>query len=92
MAYPTNDIIMRAERRWHIAHCMFYWQKYLRMRTTGAVMEERFDNVAHIKHCTKLVLNPVPDHRVFIEVPIVMNGSIESERGKGGHKHPGRQG
>jgi len=55
-------------------------------------MEERFDNVAHIKHCTKLVLNPVPDHRVFIEVPIVMNGSIESERGKGGHKHPGRQG
>ncbi|OAA33930.1 hypothetical protein NOR_08747 [Metarhizium rileyi] len=37
-------------RNWHIAHCMFYWQKYYRMRETGAIMEERFDNLIHIKH------------------------------------------
>ncbi|POR36616.1 Uncharacterized protein TPAR_03196 [Tolypocladium paradoxum] len=32
-----------ASRDWHIAHCLFYWQKYTRMRYTGVIMEERKD-------------------------------------------------
>ncbi|KAK9797988.1 hypothetical protein SCARD494_03160 [Seiridium cardinale] len=25
-------------REWHIAHCVFYWQKYIRRRETGTVL------------------------------------------------------
>ncbi|KAF1361952.1 hypothetical protein EJ07DRAFT_50489, partial [Lizonia empirigonia] len=45
-----------ATRYWHVAHCLFYWEKYVRMRQTGAVMEARFDRVKHTQHCRKLAL------------------------------------
>ncbi|KAH6641166.1 hypothetical protein F5144DRAFT_506199 [Chaetomium tenue] len=64
-----------ASRDWHIVHCLFYWQKYVRMRTTNIVMEERFDSLHHVKHCTRLIRNPVPDHFFLIEVPVTMNSS-----------------
>ncbi|KAG9239996.1 hypothetical protein BJ878DRAFT_528877 [Calycina marina] len=57
-----------ASRRWHIVHCLFYWQKHTRMRQTGLVMEERFDSIHHVKHCSRLILNPEPDHFFMIEV------------------------
>ncbi|KAI1182815.1 hypothetical protein F5B17DRAFT_418752 [Nemania serpens] len=62
-------------RDWHIAHCLFYWQKYYRMRTTNVIMEKRFDSLHHIQHCTKLARNPVPDHFFLIEVPVQMNST-----------------
>ncbi|KAI1110466.1 hypothetical protein F5Y14DRAFT_465633 [Nemania sp. NC0429] len=62
-------------RDWHIAHCLFYWQKYFRMRTTNVVMEKRFDSLHHILHCTKLARNPKPDYLVLIEVPVQMNST-----------------
>ena len=62
-------------REWHIVHCLFMWQKYIRMRETGLVMEKRFDSIDHVKHCSKLIRNPTPDHFFLIEVPVKMNSS-----------------
>lgn len=62
-------------RNWHIAHCLFYWQKYYRMRETGAIMEERFDNLIHVKHCTHLATKKAPDYFFLIGVPVRMNSS-----------------
>ncbi|KAK1752309.1 hypothetical protein QBC47DRAFT_390245 [Echria macrotheca] len=64
-----------ASRDWHIVHCLFYWQKYTRMRDTNIVMEERFDSLHHVKHCGRLIRNPTPDHFFLIEVPVTMNSS-----------------
>lgn len=72
-------------RDWHIAHCLFYWQKYHRMRQTGAVMEDRYDRISHIKHCTRLAMNPVPNHSFLIEVPVTMNSSISAGKLMTGH-------
>ncbi|KAK4223650.1 hypothetical protein QBC38DRAFT_516497 [Podospora fimiseda] len=79
-----------ASRRYHIAHCLFYWQKYWRMRDTGVVMEEMYDSLRHAKHCGRLVLNKPPEVEVLIEVPVVMNGSgllIGGEDVGHGHEH-----
>ncbi|KAI1158666.1 hypothetical protein F5B18DRAFT_640225 [Nemania serpens] len=62
-------------RDWHIAHCLFYWQKYYRMRTTNVIMEKRFDSLHHIRHCTGLTRNPVPHGFFLIEVPVQMNST-----------------
>jgi hypothetical protein len=67
-----------ASRDWHIVHCLFYWQKYVRMRSTNIVMEERFDSLHHVKHCGRLIRNPVPDHFFLIEVPVMMNSSKDA--------------
>ncbi|KAF4587168.1 hypothetical protein GQ602_003861 [Ophiocordyceps camponoti-floridani] len=68
-----------ASRDWHIVHCLFYWQKYIRMRETGVIMEQRFDTIHHVKHCSRLIRNPVPDHFFLIEVPVRMNSSMDDE-------------
>ncbi|KAI1203433.1 hypothetical protein F5X97DRAFT_318086 [Nemania serpens] len=62
---------------WHVAHCVFYWQKYKRMGETGVIMEARFDTLPHVKHCGKLMMNKEPDYFYLIEVPVRMNGSID---------------
>ncbi|POR31341.1 Uncharacterized protein TPAR_08443 [Tolypocladium paradoxum] len=67
-----------ASRDWHVVHCLFYWQKYWRMRDTGVVMEARFDKLSHVKHCSRLIRNPVPDHFFLVEVPVTMNSSEEA--------------
>ncbi|KAK4443532.1 hypothetical protein QBC34DRAFT_310822, partial [Podospora aff. communis PSN243] len=67
-----------ASRDWHIVHCLFYWQKYTRMRFTNLIMEERFDGVHHVKHCARLIRNPVPDHFFLIEVQVTMNSSKDA--------------
>jgi hypothetical protein len=69
-----------AARDWHIAHCVFYWQKLVRMRDTGAIMEARFDTLEHAKHCGQLILKPVPDHLLLLEVPVMMNSSGDDTR------------
>ncbi|KAK3984156.1 hypothetical protein QBC44DRAFT_353813 [Cladorrhinum sp. PSN332] len=74
-------------RRYHITHCLFYWQKYWRMRDTGVVMEEMYDSLRHAKHCGRLVLNPPPKVEVLIEVPVVMNGSGLLVGGEDGERH-----
>lgn len=78
-----------ASRRWHIAHCVFYWQKYWRMRETNAVMEDRNDKLSHVQHCGRLILNPVPEKDFLLEVPVTLNGSVAAVllAGEGGHHH-----
>jgi hypothetical protein len=60
-------------REWHVAHCTFYWLKYVRMRETAKVMEDRFDRVMHVRHCARLILKPRPEGLVLLEVDVVMN-------------------
>ncbi|KAL2206786.1 S-adenosyl-L-methionine-dependent methyltransferase [Sarocladium strictum] len=62
-------------REWHIAHCLFYWRKYIRMRDTGVIMEARYDEESHVKHCAGLIQNPTPDHFFLIEVPVRLNST-----------------
>lgn len=77
-----------AERDWHLLHCLFYWEKYMRLRVTGAVMEARFDNIPHLRHCRHLLMKPKPDHLVLVEVDVVMDSQPWWE--KEGAKGPGR--
>jgi hypothetical protein len=63
-------------REWHVAHCMFYWRKYVRMRDTGSVMERRFDSEAHAKHCGRLAMKNWTGGRLLIEVLVVMDARI----------------
>lgn len=65
-----------ALRDWHVAHCLFYWQKYTRMRDTGVIMEQRFDHIEHVRHCQHLALKPKPDHFFLINVNVVMNSTL----------------
>ncbi|QKX55363.1 uncharacterized protein TRUGW13939_02455 [Talaromyces rugulosus] len=71
----TNGMFW-AMREWHVAHCLFYWQKYIRMRDTGVVMERRFDQIAHVKHCGRLAMHE-HNHSMLIEVNVVMNSDID---------------
>ncbi|OTA92519.1 hypothetical protein M434DRAFT_60995, partial [Hypoxylon sp. CO27-5] len=68
-ALGETDGSFWASRDWHIVHCLFYWQKYYRMRDTEIIMEKRFDSLRHVKHCGRLIRNPTPDHFFLIEVP-----------------------
>ena len=65
-----------ALRDWHIAHCLFYWQKYTRMRETGVIMEQRFDHIAHVQHCQHMALKPKPVPSYLVEVNVVMNSTL----------------
>lgn len=75
-ALGEGERVFYSSRDWHIAHCLFYWEKTIRMRDTGAVMERRFDRVAHARHCRRLAMNKIPDHSLLIDVPVVMNARI----------------
>jgi hypothetical protein len=72
-ALGETEATFWSSREWHIAHCVFYWQKYLRMRHTNAVMESRFDNIDHVKHCGRLIMKKPPKQHFLIEVPVVLN-------------------
>ncbi|KAI0128259.1 hypothetical protein BJ170DRAFT_682056 [Xylariales sp. AK1849] len=69
-----------ASRRWHRAHCVFYWQKLYRMRETGRVMEERFHRWSHVLHCSRLLLNPSVDLDALVDVPVTLNSSVYAGR------------
>lgn len=65
-----------ALREWHIAHCLYYWQKLVREKETGVVMERRFNSIHHVEHCTRLIMNKVPEGRILLEVGVKMNGAL----------------
>lgn len=65
-----------SSRDWHVAHCLFYWEKYTRMRDTGVVMERRFDRDEHTRHCRRLALKKMPNHNLLISVPVMLNSRI----------------
>ncbi|KAK8110391.1 uncharacterized protein PG998_006848 [Apiospora kogelbergensis] len=75
-ALGDHDGVFWTSRFWHVAHCVFYWQKYRRIRMTGLVMEERYDELHHSVHCSGLILNSVPDHAELIPVPVTLNSSL----------------
>lgn len=66
-----------ATRYWHVAHCLFYWEKYVRMRDTGKVMEARFDRAKHTQHCRKLALKRGADPDLLIAVEVVMDSKVD---------------
>ncbi|RDW81523.1 uncharacterized protein DSM5745_05080 [Aspergillus mulundensis] len=78
-------------REWHIAHCLFYWEKLVRMRETGAVMERRFDTANHARHCRRLVMNPSMFHKQLVEVPVMMSSGTEEVMNGHEHEHGHRE-
>ncbi|KAJ5959014.1 uncharacterized protein N7479_006164 [Penicillium vulpinum] len=79
-------------RDWHNAQSMFYWEKYIRIRETGIVMERRFDSVAHARHCRRLVMNPKMFHKQLLEVPVMMSSGTNEFEGGYEHTHHHEQG
>jgi hypothetical protein len=80
-----------ASRYWHRAHCLFYWQKQFRQRDTRVVMEQRFDGLKHVEHCTHLLLRTT-EMQQLIPVPVLMNSSAAdaarlSPEGHDDHSH-----
>ena len=43
-------------RRWHVAHCLFYWIKEWRARELGRKLEERYYSLYHVTHCVGYIL------------------------------------
>jgi hypothetical protein len=89
-------------RDWHLMHCVFYWQKYMRMRITGVTMEARFDNIPHIRHCGHLLTKTPPKEQILIKVDVVLNsrltlkqeehdGTVGSSTGQDVHGTPGHE-
>lgn len=78
-ALGDGEQIFWSSRDWHVAHCLFYWEKYVRMRDTGAVMERRFDRIAHTRHCRRLALKAMPNHNLLIAVPVRLNSRIADD-------------
>ncbi|KAK3392486.1 hypothetical protein B0T20DRAFT_56980 [Sordaria brevicollis] len=90
---PKGKNVFFATREWHMAHCLFYWQKLVRMRDTNAVMEKRFDGWAHAKHCYKLLMKRDPPPRdMLLEVDVRLSshfkkgGETHEEEEEGGHE------
>ncbi|KAK1778152.1 hypothetical protein QBC45DRAFT_169808 [Copromyces sp. CBS 386.78] len=82
-----------ATREWHLAHCLFYWQKLVRMRDTGAVMERRFDGWAHAKHCYGLLMRrDAPPREMLLEVDVRLSSGFEMGTGEGHKGHEGAHG
>ncbi|KAK5662264.1 hypothetical protein OQA88_8169 [Cercophora sp. LCS_1] len=75
------------ERDWHLMHCVFYWQKYMRMRITGTIMEERFDNIPHVRHCGVLLTKERPRERKLVEVEVLWESRATWRLGGEGHGH-----
>lgn len=42
--------------RWHLVHCMYYWKKMFLSQEMGTTIERRYNNVGHIEHCLRAVL------------------------------------
>lgn len=67
-----------ASHDWHAAHCLFSWQKYVRLAKTGSVMEARFATEEHSKHCSRLILYPEITKRDFlIKVAVATNSAVD---------------
>lgn len=50
--------------------------RYVRMRDTGKVMEERFDRTKHTQHCRKLALKRGADPDLLIAVEVGVNSRV----------------
>ena len=87
---PKGENVFWATREWHLAHCLFYWQKLVRMRDTGAVMERRFDGWAHAKHCYGLLMKrDAPPRETLLEVDVRLSSGFEMGMGEGHEGHEG---
>lgn len=61
---PRNELGMHADEpgflfhavaEWHFLHCIFYWRKQFRARSTGVFVEPRYNTEGHINHCTSIL-------------------------------------
>jgi hypothetical protein len=60
VAAMADDSSKRAhmDKDWHQTHCLFYWLKLHRTRTTGKMIEPRSDTEVHIRHCGMVFRKP----------------------------------
>ncbi|KAK3344834.1 hypothetical protein B0H65DRAFT_426502 [Neurospora tetraspora] len=85
---PKGENVFWATREWHLAHCLFYWQKLVRMRDTNAIMERRFDGWHHARHCYGLLMRrDAPPREMLLEVDVRLSSGFE-----GGHEGEGEGG
>ncbi|KAJ6436681.1 hypothetical protein O9K51_10800 [Purpureocillium lavendulum] len=56
----TPDQFFYTTANWHFHHCLFLWRKQQRAKVTGVLVERRYDNERHVKHCGKVFSKPLP--------------------------------
>ncbi|KAF2667073.1 hypothetical protein BT63DRAFT_481522 [Microthyrium microscopicum] len=72
---------------WHIAHCIFSWEKYVRMWELGTVIDARFQSALHAGHCRDMVMELLNRDakwrdRITIAIPVQFNASFVSAEGR----------
>lgn len=67
----------QATADWHLHHCLFYWRKQFRARSTGVLVEARYNTERHIVHCIGVALgrrHGKPPHNS--ESGVVLNSDV----------------
>ncbi|EUC27111.1 hypothetical protein COCCADRAFT_112548 [Bipolaris zeicola 26-R-13] len=70
----TDDVYWTTTQ-WHIVHCIYYSLKQFRSKTSGAVIEERYDNEGHIRHCGMVMLK----HMLPPKISTFQSAALTSE-------------
>lgn len=65
---------------WHIVHCHFYWQKQVRAKDTGVIVEARYDTLSHARHCEKVALMRNELDEIDTMFPIVLNSAEQNSQ------------
>ncbi|RAH52303.1 hypothetical protein BO85DRAFT_454193 [Aspergillus piperis CBS 112811] len=79
--------------RWHLVHCMYYWKKMFLSQELGTTIERRYNNVGHIEHCLRAVLeqkegldNVTTGAGVALHSDWI-NGRPDMQENRHGHNH-----
>ncbi|KAI0468038.1 hypothetical protein F4859DRAFT_492444 [Xylaria cf. heliscus] len=56
--------------KWHTTHCFFYLWKIQRSRHTGGMIEARYDNDRHTKHCGEMFEDKGAKHTTWSYVTL----------------------
>ncbi|KAK0765613.1 hypothetical protein N5P37_001550 [Trichoderma harzianum] len=72
---------------WHFMHCFYYWRKQQRARFTGVLIEPRYDNERHVKHCGQIFKDPGPIAYSYVELKSSRLEEPEFLKHKGHNDH-----
>lgn len=77
---------------WHLVHCMYYWKKMFLSTKTGTVVENRYNNLAHLEHCEMMFLKRDPLDIIVTEAGVSLHSDVlvvsKSHDHDHNHDHP----
>ena len=59
----VEEVSMLADQRrkfytdweWHVGHCLYYWHKDFRSKSTKVTVEKRYATYGHLSHCEDVI-------------------------------------